>query len=134
MEGVFEIKKVPVWPVIRVVFIVFLILGILIGILYSIIFSGLGFLAGGLGGSPFNEDLAVLRGFGFIMIPVIAFTYAIFGTIWAVIGILLYNLIASIAGGVELTLMSHGAQPPPREPERREAQSAHVPQQRIDGF
>jgi hypothetical protein len=96
------LKKVPLWPVIRISFVLFIILGIIVGIFYALLLSISGIFAtaltGGLG------ELGFIRGLGFVLVPIVAIFYAVFGTIVVAIWALIYNLLASILGGIELTL------------------------------
>ena len=135
MEQVYELRKVPIIAVAKVAFVILLIVGILIAIIYSIIFSSMSFLASALGDSPLGDDYAIFRNFGLIMIPVIALSYAIFGTIAVIIWALIYNIIASVTGGIELVLKQKGLQqqgagggaPPGWE-------KPHAPEGPINGF
>ena len=104
MRRTVEIKKVPVLPVARVALVVFLALGILVGILYAFLFSGLGFLAGMLGGQAASGEMLTIQRLGFVMVPIIAVSYAIFGTIGVVLWTAVYNLAAGAFGGFELVL------------------------------
>ncbi|HUV36406.1 MAG TPA: DUF3566 domain-containing protein [Patescibacteria group bacterium] len=104
MEHRFEIRHIPLWPAVKLVFVLFLIIGILFAILYAVILTGVGFLATTLGESAFGEDFGILKNLGFVMIPVIAVVYALFGSIAVVIWVVIYNLIASVIGGVEVDL------------------------------
>lgn len=108
LKRTYEIRKVPLWPAARLMFVLFLVVGILIAIIYGIIFSGLSFLANTLGESPFGNDMAVFQRLGFVMIPIIAISYAFFGTLVVIIWVLVYNLIASVVGGIELDLKPRG--------------------------
>jgi len=103
MATTYVLKKIPLWPVIRISFVLFLILGIIVGIIYALIISVSGLFAEAFSGA-FGGDLGFLKGLGFVLIPVIAILYGIFGTIVVAIWTIVYNLIASVVGGVELTL------------------------------
>ena len=104
MEHRFEIRRIPLWPAVRIAFVMFLVIGILFAILYAFFLAGLGFIAGTVGGSGLHDDFGIVRNLGFVMIPIIAIMYALFGTLVAVIWVLVYNLLASIVGGVEIDL------------------------------
>lgn len=145
MKGSYEVKKVPLWPVVKVTFVIFLVIGILIAILYSVLISGIGFLASSFGDAPFGDDFLAIQRFGLLMIPVIAFSYAVFGTIGVTIWVLIYNVVASVVGGVELTLEERGLAverkmtPAPAVAketagEPGEGEGAHIPERPIDGF
>jgi len=98
----YVLKKVPLWPVIKISFVLFIILGVLIGIFYAILLSISGIFASALTGGL--GELGFLKGLGFVLVPIVAIMYAVFGTIAVVIWTLIYNLLASIVGGIVLTL------------------------------
>jgi hypothetical protein len=129
----YTLKKVPLWPVLKVAFILFLILGIIIGVFYAFLISSFGFLASALGDPSIGGELGFMRGLGFVLIPVIAIFYAVFATIIVAIWVLIYNLLASVVGGIELVLeptAAHAA-----EAHAAGQAAAHVPQEKsIDGF
>ncbi len=119
MRRTFEMRRIPVWPVMRVVFIIFLIVGIIVGIMYGFMISSLGLLFSALGESPLDEGFPLIGNLGFLMIPILAIFYAVFGTIAAIIWVVIYNITASVVGGIELELeekmmpFSGGAAAPP---------------------
>jgi len=132
----YVLKKIPLWPVIRVCFVVFIIIGILIGILYALLLSSWSFLISSLGDSGLGDEVGILRGIGLILIPLIAILYAVFGTIVVAIWVLIYNLIASVVGGIELMLEPAAElvkAAPPQSPGAGEG--PHVPPEKtITGF
>ena len=104
MRQRYEIRHIPVWPAMKFVFIALLVVGILFAVFYAFMLAGMGFLAGSFGESVLGEDMGFLRNLGFVMIPIIAISYAIFGTIAVVIWLVVYNVIASIVGGIEVEM------------------------------
>jgi hypothetical protein len=135
MPQTYVLKKVPLWPVIRIAFLVFIIIGIVIGVFYAVLLSTWGAFMSSFAGSPLGGEFGVLRHLGFILIPVIAILYAIFGTIMVAIWALIYNLIASAVGGVELVLESAPRQPAAAPQPPGSGVSAHVPPDKtITGF
>jgi hypothetical protein len=128
------LKKIPLWPVLRMSFVVFIIIGIVIGVFYAILLSMWGALM-----SSFTEaglgELGVLRGLGFVLIPIVAILYAVFGTIVVAVWTLVYNLIAAVVGGVELVLEESGARPAAAAQPPGSGESVHVPPDKtITGF
>jgi hypothetical protein len=136
MAQTYILKKVPLWPVIRMSFVLFIIIGILIGIFYALLLSSWSFLASSFADSSLGNPFGILRNLGFILIPVIAILYAIFGTIVVAIWVLIYNLIASVVGGVELVLDAAEKVARPVSPQAFAPDgSAHVPPDKtITGF
>jgi hypothetical protein len=104
MNRRFEIRHISFWPAMRIIFVIFLVVGILFAILYAVMLAGMGFIATGIGDSAFGDDFGILRNLGFVMIPVIAIIYAVFGTIAAAVWICIYNIAASAVGGIEVEL------------------------------
>ena len=123
MRKTFEMRRIQVWPVMRVVFIIFLIIGIIVGLMYGFMISSFGLLLSALGESPIDEGFPLIGNLGFLMIPILAIFYAVFGTIAAIIWTVIYNITASVVGGIELELeeknmpFSESAASPPPVPE-----------------
>ncbi len=115
MSKTLEMRRIPVWPVMRVVFIVFLIIGIIVGLMYGFMMSSFGMLLSALGESPIEEGFPLIGNLGFLMIPIFAIFYAVFGTIAAIIWVVIYNITASVVGGIELVLEEKGM-PAPEPP------------------
>jgi hypothetical protein len=104
MSKKFEMRRIAVWPVVRVVFIIFLIIGIVVGLMYGLMMSSFGLLLSAIGESPLDEGFPLIGNLGFLMIPMFAIFYAVFGTVAAVIWVVIYNITASVVGGIELEL------------------------------
>jgi hypothetical protein len=135
MAQTYMLKRIPLWPAIRIAFLVFIIIGIVIGIFYAALLSTWGALMSSFAGSPIGEEFGVLRNLGFVLIPVIAILYAIFGTIVVAIWALIYNFIASVAGGIELVLEVAGKQSLAAPQPLGSGESVHVPPDKtITGF
>ena len=116
-------------------FVVFIIIGIVIGVFYAILLSTWGALMSSFADAGFGSQVSMLRGLGFMLIPVIAIMYAIFGTIVVAIWTIVYNLIASVVGGIELVLEESVSRYAAAEPPRGASGSANVPPDKtITGF
>jgi len=129
------LKRIPLWPLIKMAFLIFLIIGIVIGVFYAVLLSTWGALMSSFAGSSLAGEFGILRNLGFVLIPVIAILYAIIGTIVVAIWALIYNLMASVAGGIELVLEPAGkeALAVPKPPSA--GGGAHVPPDKtITGF
>ena len=122
----YHVKRIPLWPVMRVAFVVMLIIGIVIGIFYGFLVSGLGMIMGALGESALGEGFPSIGNLGFLMVPFIAVFYAVTGTIVIVIWVLIYNIVAQVLGGIELELSAGD--------ERGELPEPHVPERPLEGF
>jgi hypothetical protein len=131
----FVLKKIPLWPVLKMAFVVFIIIGIVIGVFYAILLSTWGVLMSSFADAGLGSQVTMLRGLGFILIPVIAVMYAIFGTIVVAIWTVVYNLIAAVVGGIEFVLEESDVRSAAAAPPRGALDSAHVPPDKtITGF
>jgi len=131
----FVLKKIPLWPVLKMGFVIFIIIGIVVGVFYAMMLSMWGALMSSFTDAGFGEQFGMLRGLGFVLIPVIAILYAVFGTIVVAIWTIVYNLIAAVVGGIELVLEEGDVRSAAAEPPRGALDSAHVPPDKtITGF
>ena len=122
----YRVRRIPLWPATKVIFVVLLVVGIIIGIFYGIFISSLGMIMGILGEAAWGEELPSIGNLGFLMVPFIAVMYAVTGTIWMIIWIVIYNVVAQVVGGIELDLA--GVEEPRFEP------TPHVPERPLNGF
>ncbi len=119
-----ELKRIGVWSLVKISFVVNLIFGFILGIFYAFLFALMAAL-------PVNMEegssgmFSVFAGVAAILLPFIcAIACAVFNTILAAIGGWVYNLIAKATGGIELeyspvvqmvpaTTAPAGYEPPP---------------------
>jgi hypothetical protein len=105
----YELKRIELFPVIKVTFIVSLVLGFFLGILYAMFFGmifGAMSRAGQIPGQGFDMPRMGL-GVLLIIVPVILSIFsAVFNTILALISTVVYNFVVKFAGGFELDLQS----------------------------
>jgi hypothetical protein len=135
MVRTFVLKKIPLWPVLKMSFVVFIIIGIVIGVFYAIMLSMWGAFMSSFADTGFGSQVTMLRGLGFVLIPLIAIMYAIFGTIVVAIWSIVYNLIAAVVGGVELVLEESDRRSVAPQTPSGSGESAHVPPDKtITGF
>lgn len=116
----YELNSIGVWAFLKVAFFVNLILGFLIGLI-SIPFVGL-FLAvvtEGMIGDVYLDTLPDTTSLG-MLIVVLPFGCAVFGaffyTLCGLVVVMVYNLVAKLAGGLELSLEAVTAIPTPVTP------------------
>ena len=134
MVSNYTLKSIPIWPVTKVSFVILLIIGIVIGFFYAIMLSSWSVLFGSFSGTQMGNELGVLRNLGFIMIPFLAIFYAIFGTISVIICTLIYNLIASAIGGIELVLEKDKGIIQQSSDRNTGEGTVHVPEGPVNGF
>ncbi|MBN1479818.1 DUF3566 domain-containing protein [candidate division KSB1 bacterium] len=100
----YEIRRIEIWPVIKIVFILSLFLGFLIGLLYGGLFLMIDAFSQVAAESGFDE-LNTFGG-GFVIFIIIAFTFGLsfIYTLGAVIFVVLYNLLAGSIGGLRFEI------------------------------
>ncbi len=100
-----EIKRFNLWSAAKVVFIIFLIIGILLSLFYLSFVTLIQNFIYDLSGGEFSEDFMLITGFTGIIISIfLSFFYAITATIFIVIILGLYNIIAGFVGGIKCEL------------------------------
>jgi len=119
MQVQLEIKRIDLWSLFKIAFIIYAIVGILVGVFFFF-FS---LLMGSIGSSMAYEE--EFSGFpflggavGLLMIPFFAFFYGVIGSVFATIGAWIYNLICTAIGGLRVHANADGwvpstAVPPP---------------------
>ena len=96
-----ELKKIDVWSCVKISFILFGLLGLIIGIFYAIFFSLLGGMFDTFGMGEFGSFSGFFSGvFGIFMVFFMALFYAVIGSIFTIICVWLYNVIARASGGI----------------------------------
>ena len=101
MRASFEFKRVDLWSLFRVGFLVYAAIGLFIGLFYWFILV----VAGGIG-SAFLEDadipnLGMLGGvLGLFLVPVMAFFYGAMSALMITIAGALFNLMTRVTGGL----------------------------------
>jgi len=119
----FELKRVDVWSVVKIVFFLDAVIGLLVGFFYTLVFSLVGGMAGLLSGERALPMMGLFSGLvGFFMSFVLAIFYAVLGAVFTVILVGLYNLLAKWLGGFRLSLVEEvrPAGEHPEEPLSRE--------------
>ena len=124
MRASFEFKRIDLWSLFRVGFLVYAAIGLAIGLFYWFILV----VAGGIG-SAFLEDadipnLGVIGGvLGIVLVPVMAFFYGAMSALMLTVAGALFNLATRFTGGVtfDATVIEQGGAPapvpaPPHEP------------------
>ncbi len=114
----YELKCVNIWSAVRILFVVFLVLGFLVGLFYGWVLIGLmGRLSETVVGEGLGEGLGALKGLGVLAVGLLsALMWSVGGTLLTAMGLWLYNLIAGWAGGVEVALGA--TQEPPTDSDR----------------
>ena len=101
----YEIKRFNIWSAAKIVFIIFIIIGILLSLFYLVAIGLLQNFIQSFGMGEFEDNIPVITGFtGIIIMVFLSFFYAIFATILTIFILGLYNIIAGFAGGIKFDL------------------------------
>jgi hypothetical protein len=99
----YEVKKIDIWSVVKISFILCGIFGLLAGILYAFMLTMVGGILGQMGGE-FGALRSLTGAFSFIMVIFLALFYAVVGAVAAAVFGWLYNVLARGMGGIRLHL------------------------------
>jgi uncharacterized BrkB/YihY/UPF0761 family membrane protein len=99
----YEVKKIDIWSVVKISFILCGIFGLLAGILYALMLTMVGGILGQMGGE-FGALRSLTGAFSFIMVIFLALFYAVVGAVAAAVFGWLYNVLARGMGGIRLHL------------------------------
>ena len=94
----YELKRIEIWPVAKIVFILSLLFGFFIGVIYGGVFMLITAVSPSDDMLPSGFDMS-LGGLTIIFILFFSIFIPIFYTLFSVIFIALYNLIAAWLGG-----------------------------------
>ena len=122
----YEIKRIPPGPVLKVAFFVFLIVGFIIGLFYGLlIMSFLSSMSGILGmDDQFTSEFTAFGLFGLIIMGVVMSIFSsIIMTIITGLSVICYNMIASWLGGIEIDLQKNRLYLYKQQAERQQLQS-----------
>ena len=103
----YEIKKIDVWSVVKIAFILYGIFGLIAGLFYAVMLTLLGGIISQLGqlGGEFGDMTGFFTGaVGIVTAFFMALFYAVIGSIFTAIFIWLYNVLAKLTGGIRFHL------------------------------
>ena len=111
MKTRLEIKRIDLWSLFKIAFLLYACLGLVVGLFY-----GLFMIVAGAIESAFSNEFGDIPGLGFfggmlglVMIPLMAVLYGAIGSVFVTIGGFLYNLMAKLGGGLSLQTEVHVA-------------------------
>ncbi len=113
----FELKRIAVFPVIKVTFLVSLVLGFIMGLLFALFMAPILALASRMGqmqGQQFGmPEMSI--GALIIFLPIVyAILMSVFNTLISLLGAVVYNFIVKFAGGFEFEFQALGGEPAPQ--------------------
>lgn len=76
----------------------------LMGLLFGIIGGGMSSLLGGLAAQS-GADLGFMGSAGWLLVLILPILYGVMGFIMGAIGAFFYNIVAKVAGGIEVDLI-----------------------------
>ena len=94
-----ELKRIEIWPVVKIVFLISLILGFIISLLYAGFFMVMGSFVGAIGGEDITPMLPASGVMALMIIIFGTFGVAMAYTIGAVIFVTIYNIFSKVTGG-----------------------------------
>lgn len=103
----YEIKKIDVWSVVKIAFILYGIFGLIFGLFYAVMLTMLGGILSQFGpmGGELGEMTGVFTGaVGILMAFFMALFYAVIGSVFTAIFVWLYNVLAKLTGGIRFNL------------------------------
>ena len=102
----YELSRIEIWPVVKIVFFLSLLLGFFIGILYAGMFLMMDMFSNVALESGFDDYSSF--GSGFVVILLIGCTlgFSFLYTLGAMIGVVFYNVLAGSIGGLRFDLQS----------------------------
>ena len=106
-----EIKRIDLWSMFKISFLLYAVLGLFMGVI-MFFFS---FVVGGLTGSYYGDEFpgidrigAVL---GFFLIPFLAFVYGVIGSVAITILGGVFNIVCKLTGGFKVEGVFEGTAP-----------------------
>lgn len=103
----YEIKRIDVWSVVKIAFILYGIFGLIFGLFYAVILAMLGGIISQFGelGGEFGQMSGLFTGaIGIVTALFMALFYAVIGAVFTAIFVWLYNVFAKLAGGITFHL------------------------------
>ena len=94
-----ELKRIEIWPVVKIVFLISLIIGFFISLLYAGFFMVMGSFMGAIGGEDITPMLPASGVMALLIIIFGTFGVATAYTIGAVIFVAIYNIFSKVTGG-----------------------------------
>lgn len=102
-----EIKHIDILTAVKICFFIYALIGLVVGLIvmfFTIAASGFADYGAGMG--YWGISRWARAGIGVLMVPLFAVVYGCLGAIGALIVTLVYNVTASIIGGIKVTLSS----------------------------
>ena len=102
MRATIELKRVELWSLFKIAFVLYSALGLFMGVLYGFFMLVAGGLQGAFLGDEFPE-IGIIGGvLGVFLIPVIAIFYGAMGSVFVTVGGFVFNLIVRMVGGLRI--------------------------------
>jgi hypothetical protein len=112
---IYHVRKIDVWSVMKVAFVIFGILGVIVGLFYAVFFAFMSQMLADFGGpGELGRMTGLFSGFmGIFMAFFLAIFYAVIGSLMTALFAGIYNLLARGIGGIELHLEPRESPPSP---------------------
>jgi len=102
----YEIRKIDVWSVVKIAFILYGIFGLIFGLFYAVMLTMVGGFLGQFSEfGEFGQMTGLFTGaVGILMAFFMALFYAVIGAVFTAIFVWLYNVLAKLTGGIRFHL------------------------------
>jgi len=94
-----ELKRIEIWAVVKIVFLISLIIGFIFSLLYAGFFMVMGSFIGAIGGEDITPMLPTSGVMALMIIIFGTFGVAVAYTVGAVIFVTIYNIFSKVTGG-----------------------------------
>ncbi len=102
MRATIELKRVELWSLFKISFVLYSGLGLFMGILYGFFMLIAGGLQSAFLGDEFPE-IGIIGGvLGIFLVPVIAIFYGAVGSVFVTVGGFVFNLVVRMVGGLRI--------------------------------
>ncbi|MEE9270433.1 MAG: hypothetical protein V3V49_09250 [Candidatus Krumholzibacteria bacterium] len=102
MRTLIELKRIELWSLFKIAFVLYAALGLLMGIMYGFFILVAGSLQTAFLGDDFPK-FGILGGLlGIVLVPVIAVFYGAIGSVFVTVGGFIFNLVAGMVGGLRI--------------------------------
>jgi hypothetical protein len=108
----FEIKRIDLWSLFKISFILYAVVGVLAGFLMFFFTMVMGSLGGAFMEEEGYPGFPLIGGaMGFLLIPFLAFLYGVMGSVFATIGGWIFNVVCGMSGGLRFIADTYDTTP-----------------------
>lgn len=102
MQATIELKRIELWSLFKIAFVLYSALGLFMGVLYGFFMLVAGGLQSAFLGDEFPE-IGIIGGvLGIFLVPVIAIFNGAMGSVFVTVGGFVFNLVVRMVGGLRI--------------------------------